>query len=273
MGNNKMKRVFSALNIIFCFLLLTFSVASQTIDKSSKFSCKLTSEDKEYLDITLRAAITANDKDCVKILLEKGVNPNFNFKYFKGTSPIVIASDEVDVEITELLLKHGVDVNGEDAKTALSIATQRGNFDLVKVLLKGGVKPNGKLKDDATVLMVSASMGFSEIVKLLIEFGAEINAKTTFGATSLMLSDDNSEIVKLLLKNGAKIDFTDENRRTAVFYAIENCQILKLDVLLQSKANINLKDKKSVTPLMLAEQIKDSVQKEKIIKLLKKYGA
>jgi uncharacterized protein len=111
------------------------------------------------------------------------------------------------------------------------------------------------------------------LIRTFLKAGADINATTETGATALMIAADDAEVVKELISAGAKIDAVDKNGWTALFHAVEMNQLQKLETLLKHGADVNLKNKNGNTPLILAERITDSTQKQKVIKLLKKYGA
>lgn len=268
-----MKNIYNKI-AVFLLCLGTFALYGKSqIIETNQFKCEISSEVKQDLDILLNAAITADDEVCVKQILRKGLNPNFLLRNIKGTAPIVIAVNDRKAGILDALLKSGVDVKGQDAETALVVAASKGNMDYVQILLKAGVSPNGKGISDFYPLMLSSYKGYGEVVGLLLSFGADVNVKTNSGITSLMLASDSPKIVESLLKAGAKINELDINDRNVIFYVVENQQLIKLEILLKNGANVNLKDKSGLTLLMLAEQIKDPEQKEKIIKLLKEFGA
>jgi ankyrin repeat protein len=104
-------------------------------------------------------AVENREKDSVVFILNNKGNPNP--KNDDGKTALIISRDP---EISELLLKHGADINATDKlkRTALHWAVDRNDTDTVKVLLKH--HPNYKLRDIAneTPLDIAVKNKFSE---------------------------------------------------------------------------------------------------------------
>ena len=86
-------------------------------------------------------------------------------------------------------------------------ATRAEDIASVKALLEEGADVNAKYRYDATPLFFAADRGNAELVQLLIDRGATINAKDTFyGVTPLQWASFNerTDVVKILLKSGAE---------------------------------------------------------------------
>jgi ankyrin repeat protein len=61
--------------------------------------------------------------------------------------------------------------------TALHIAVQAGNLEIVELLIKEGADPNTRGTQDLCVLFVAATFGFTDIVKVLLKAGADASFK------------------------------------------------------------------------------------------------
>ena len=140
-----------------------------------------------------------NDED-VRIvigdLLREGVSP-----VAKNTA-LRIASKEGHVELVEMLLNNGANVNAKNSYgvTALHIASREGHTDIVAMLLEKGADVNAKSDGGYTALISASESGHTETVAMLLEKGADVNAKTNWGDTALIQASyyGHTEIVKLL---------------------------------------------------------------------------
>jgi uncharacterized protein len=202
------------------------------LDKSVDVSVK----DKSGWTALMHAAFK-DHFDIVQLLLDKGAYINE-----KERDELRLTEDARHRRITDLLQQRGAmpslevaamlgnaekvreclekGINDEVGGTALRAASKRGHFEVVKVLVAGGVNVNAKDKEGETALIEAAYDHF-EIVKTLLASGADVNARTRRGWTALMEAavNDNFEIVKALLDNGADINAQDIGGDTALNWA------------------------------------------------------
>ncbi len=114
------------------------------------------------------------------------------------------------VEMAEMFLKVGADVDGHDSKgyTPLAFATNLGCTDLARFLIESGADVNAKDYRDYTVLHTAAGSYLYEICELLIAKGANVNAQDAEGLTPIARAayaggDGWEDIVRLFLRSGA----------------------------------------------------------------------
>lgn len=123
-------------------------------------------------------------------------------------TPLMWASEKGNLEVVKLLLNGGANVRSKDKDgwTSFLAASQEGHIEVVKLLLEKGSNVNEKDKDNYTPLMAAACFGHEPVVKLLLEKGADINAKDNSGRTALKIASKNghTQIVELLKAHGAK---------------------------------------------------------------------
>ena len=156
--------------------------------------------------------------------------------------PLLYAVDKGKIEIVELLLDNGADIDSIDVshQTALMVASGMGHFDIVELLLKRGANVNATENDGYTALIHASSGedGHPEIVKLLLEKGADVNAPENEGYTALIYASQNghTEIVKMLLDT-TKIDVKNTTSILALIFAIENDHHKIVSILLGSGVN------------------------------------
>ena len=151
-------------------------------------------------------AVRKNDIIRVRELLDSGVNPNT--KNLMGFTSLMYASLDGHTDIVKLLLERGADPNIKHrfyGHTALMKATENSHIDIIRILLEKGANPNIRNELGYTPLISASREGHIEIVRLLLENGADPNIKNNWGETPLMMASisGHSDIVRLLLERGA----------------------------------------------------------------------
>ncbi|WP_338959791.1 ankyrin repeat domain-containing protein [Spiroplasma endosymbiont of Tiphia femorata] len=108
------------------------------------------------------------------------------------------------------------------------MATRRGNFQIVKILLENGADVNYKDWDGNTSLMLTVQYGHLDIVKILLENGADVNYKDWDGNTSLILAAENGriEIFNILLLYKAHVYDKNQGGFTALTCSIKNKDLI-----------------------------------------------
>jgi ankyrin repeat protein len=113
--------------------------------------------------------------------------------------------DEDKRAIMEALQK-GADINAKDNDndgwTTLMYASGIGYLDIAELIIAKGVDVNAKDKDGKTALMFASEEGNLDVANLLIEKGADVNAKHIDGKTALMYAK-SKDMISLLKKAGA----------------------------------------------------------------------
>ncbi|KAJ3071639.1 hypothetical protein HDU99_002375 [Rhizoclosmatium hyalinum] len=167
------------------------------------------------------AACWKNHYDTVCFLLKHGIS-NLNERKYNGESCLFGACWLGNLEIAEILIRYGADVNTVESRgyssldSALTRAAFRGFADIVKLLLANGADVHQTNRDGLTALIKGSeccfnfnfSCGHLETVKMLIEAGSDVNKVGTYGHTALFMacSRGNTHIVNLLIQNGAAAD-------------------------------------------------------------------
>jgi len=108
-----------------------------------------------------------------------------------------------------LLLLHLVFVlvaQAGEPEDRLLLAVRTGDVAALKAVLASGVNVNTKFRYDRMALSFAADRGNPEVVKMLLDAGADVNARDTFygmDAMSQALSKKHTSIVRMLLEKGA----------------------------------------------------------------------
>ena len=174
----------------------------------------------------LPGAIASLDCSLVKALLGAGIGAD-SYVDNHRRRPLQIAISIRSLEMTELLLDHGADVNANllltsytysDRSTPLKAAVETGRLDIVQLLLRGGARVNdlgpGR---EISALQMAAAKGKLELVQLLLDAGADVTAPPypDWGETALQAAagTGNVEVVQLLLSRGADVNAPHEEYR------------------------------------------------------------
>lgn len=136
----------------------------------------------------------------------------------------------------------------------LLLASQKGNLDLVKELLKKGGNPNFRNSNLQTSLHIASEENHELVVEELVLHNAELDLEDENQETPLIISSRNGnlKIVSILLKHGADIEVVDINKFTPLYLACMRRHSDVLGKLLECGADVNYCGNAGVSPLTLA---------------------
>jgi ankyrin repeat protein len=127
-----------------------------------------------------------------------------------GQTPLIVAVNHSKLEIAELLLANGANVNARDAQmhTPLILAMWVYNHDkMVRLLLAKGADVNLEDKWKMTALSYAAKQGQLEEAKILLANDANPNVVTGASPLYFAVIGTHTEMVELLLANGADVNY------------------------------------------------------------------
>ena len=151
----------------------------------------ITSVVKEWSGNLLTAAVSENNGEVVKVLLDHGTNPSagiFHAAQIYGMGTVVSHVTDPNSEMLTILLNRGADVNAihpEKGFTAMHVAAYTGNYLGVEILLKHGSNPSIVNAQGGTALHAAAEKFYSG-------FGEAIR---TFVMTNMLLAHDVDALV------------------------------------------------------------------------------
>lgn len=125
-------------------------------------------------DLATRVSLPAKTRELTEFLFGKGMNPSQ--PNWLGLTPLHHLARSTDVEMAELFIDHGADLNARDediSSTPLGAAAKHGSIAMVELFLRRGARPN--LPDDpqwATPLAWATRRGHSDVAELLRQHGA-----------------------------------------------------------------------------------------------------
>lgn len=225
-------------------------------------------------------AVAAKEMESSIYLIEHGANIEAkatvlpDAKSDDGT-PLILASRMGNVEMVQMLLSKGarLEALGGEGQTALFQAVKRGNTEVVKVLIKAGAKLNFAEPSGVSCVMAAAQLGHVAVAKLLVEAGADINQLCEVGtALGFAAQLGQVEMVGYLIDAGADVNLQGIDGSTALINAVLHEEVGIVQLLLEAKANTQLKiiyKGDEYTALQIAKLLKNAT----LIKLLSETGA
>lgn len=138
---------------------------------------------------------------------------------------LLVAVSTNDLANAKLWLDRGADANASQSDlSALLLALDRGNADMVRLLHSKGADLNDMNSNGISPLLFASSKRGSPMARVLVELGANVNIPDPNGITPLMMiasiSGDLS-LVELMVGKGADVNAKDKKGATAVDYAIQ----------------------------------------------------
>ena len=145
----------------------------------------------------------------VRLLLERGANPNMQLFFrpanvrgatnTRGSTPLIRAANNNDLEIVKLLLEHGADatVYMADRQTPIHAvlagrASEKEALELIGVLHEAGTDVNvvalvNHIEEvrGGSALHYAVRKRYKEVIRLLASYGIDMNLKDQDGLTAL----------------------------------------------------------------------------------------
>jgi len=223
---------------------------------------------------TLLQAAEQGDRTAAVSLLARGANPNTPGP--DGTTAIMWAAANDDVELVRALIKGGADVKATNqfGTSAITEAAIIGSAPVLDALIKAGADPNTKNPEGETPLMAAARSGKIDAARRLVQAGANVNAKENFGGQSALMwasAQSQPEMVRFLVEAGADVNargvihqwerkvITEPRPKdmnhggfTPLLYAAREGCVECVKHLAVGGADLDLEDPDRMTPLNLA---------------------
>lgn len=197
--------------------------------------------------VHLHKAVAINDvSGTERVLQSSEVSVEVTDKY--GFTPLMQAAQKGFVDIIEVLLKHGADVDNKNdsGKTALMMAAYAGQLGAVQLLRDHGANYEHRDKGGSAALHWATDGQNIELIEWMVENGADVNIRDTVSHWTPLLRcaavTGNRDVAKVLLKNGAAIDAVDVDGKTALMVAVINGHQPLVDMLLQHNVDIRVQN-------------------------------
>lgn len=231
------------------------------------------------LSAPLLHAALVGDLAEVRRRLDAGDDIDSTVRGVPGT-PLILAATAGHTDVVRLLLERGADPNLAErsrprldglARTALNGAARSGHTEIVRLLLDAGARVDAAPAGDATPLIAAARGGHVETAKLLLEHAADADVAIPGDGTPLISAAGSGVpgTVGLLLEAGADPDRAVAGDGSPLIVAARAGDVETVRLLLEAGADPNRGVAGDGSPLIVAAR---EGHKE-IVELLLDHGA
>ena len=198
-------------------------------------------------------ALNISDVPIMNYLLEHGAKAQGRNGEGDGLLHIAIQASSSDpatrYKVVEALLAHGASINEQNtykAATPLHLSLDRGDVELVDLLIRSGADIHAKDSLNRSILQTAVIKNLHEVVLKLLVMGANPNDYDWKhkGILANAIDLNNEQMVRTLLKYGA-----DPTKKMAVHVAADHGYVEIMNILVDHGANINHTRKIVLTPL------------------------
>ena len=180
---------------------------------------------------------------------------DINYQNEKGKTALMLASEGGQYHVVKLLLLHkdlNIDIQDKYGWTALMIACTIGHCQVVDLLLSKDPGINIQKNNGWTALMDACHIGHHQVVDLLLSKDPDINIQNNYGWNALMLAcrDGYHQVVERLLSKDPDMNIQNNYGWTALMFASGNGHHQVVERLLSKEPDINIQKNDGWTALM-----------------------
>jgi ankyrin repeat protein/tRNA A-37 threonylcarbamoyl transferase component Bud32 len=244
-------------------ILLDKDEIAKYLISESKINLELQSRAEVYT--ALHLAVKKGKVDLVDAILKRS-RSLLNITCLLGKTALHYAVEEKQEGAIKILISAGADINIQDSNglTVLHKAVQQQNWVLVDQLLSiNSININLKSKDGKTPLAILETMDLFKAatngdlvwIKRLLKLGADINSKNSQGNSILqqaILSDKDEAAKWLITESAINLNLKSKEARTALHYAALKGELELVELLIDKKVDLFVKDGLEQTAYNLA---------------------
>jgi len=195
-------------------------------------------------------AVETKQQNIIQLLLDK--SPNMRVADLRGQGLIHYAAANGLVAIVKLL-PDDIETKDHFGRTALHIAADAGQKEVIKFLMRAGAKHEVCSNSGQTPLFYAAVAGHVDAVRVFVDAGANLKARDDFGASILYATatagDLAADVVDLLI---SEIERRSKSGRSLLHHAVIANDIAMVKRLIRGGVDIHAKTARGETPLWLA---------------------
>jgi len=214
-----------------------------------------------YTYSAMQMAVVRDQPGSIKLLVELGADVNQDTGH--GITPIITAAKENKQELASLLLDLGADMTSVLQNNHWSVfdtAKKEGHSGVAELLVRRGcfgsaLGAGGSGDDGYEEFVVNAYKGDkSGVDRISRKDGARLFLPSGAAEEGLRAAaaEGHFSVVEHLLRKGAEINAQDVIGRTALHHAIMHLKEEIMEFLAERGADIEVKDKRGLTPIALA---------------------
>ena len=163
-------------------------------------------------DINIHFNVFKNNMTELENNIKDGINVDTLGEY--NSTPLHYACREGNLEVVNLLLKHGADVNKQNTYSTIypvfdainSTNNQKNYFLIIQSLIERGANINATDSFGNTLLYHAVEKENIKLIELLIQLGCDINHVSRHDKDTVLhyaYFQKNREIISILIENGA----------------------------------------------------------------------
>lgn len=181
--------------------------------------------------------------DIAELLIDNGIDIN-SPDPLTGSTALIESVKAKNLSFTEKLLEKGANIQlrDENNDNALTFAIKNNNANLVNMLMNADLS----YKNDKAFkeFMLATIFNDQEAINNFLDKGFNVNSVDINGFTPLMLASitNNVNLVKLLISKNADMNIRDNGGSTALMYAVQNNNIEIIDTILISRSEYDIKN-------------------------------